>query len=98
MADDDWYKPNRPARPARQAKPGELIAEFHQPATHTFWRIELRDNGAFGVEVQFLDPVDVRIARSFRQDMDPRRTPRQMAIAWAELERAHIEVFEPEPR
>jgi len=45
----------------------------------------------YGVEAQFLDPVDVRIARTFRQDMDPTRTPRTMAIAWAEEERKAIE-------
>jgi hypothetical protein len=38
-----------------------------------------------------LDPVDVRIARTFRQDMDATRTPRTMAIAWAEEERKAIE-------
>jgi hypothetical protein len=29
--------------------------------------------------------------------MDPTRTPREMAIAWAEEERKAIEEYEPEP-
>jgi hypothetical protein len=41
--------------------------------------------------VQFLDPVDVRTARTFRQDLDSTRTPREMAIGWAEKERKAIE-------
>jgi hypothetical protein len=98
VADDDWYKANPRPRPARQPKPGELLFEFHVPQTHTFWRVELRDNGVYGVEVQFLDPIDVRIARSFRQDMDPDRTPRAMAMAWAQLERAAKEAYDPESR
>jgi hypothetical protein len=44
------------ARPPRQPKPGELLFEFHVKRTHTFWRVELRDHGAHGVEVQFFDP------------------------------------------
>src|SRR5258708_32585656 len=92
MADDeDWCKPNRPPRPPRQPTPGELLFEFHVAATHTFYRVELRDHAAYGVEAQFLDPVDIRIARTFRQDMDPTRTPRAMAIAWATEERKAIE-------
>jgi hypothetical protein len=80
IADEDWYKPHRPPVPPRQV-----------PATHTFWRVELRDHGAYGVEAQFLDPIDIRSARTFRQDMDPTRTPREMAIAWATEERRAIE-------
>jgi hypothetical protein len=91
MADDDWYKPHRPPIPPRQAQPGELLFEFHVAATHRFYRVELRDHGAYGVEAQFLDPVDIPIARNFRQDMDLTRTPRDMAIAWAEEERKAIE-------
>jgi len=33
----------------RQAQAAELLFEFHFPATHTFWRVELRDHGAYGV-------------------------------------------------
>jgi hypothetical protein len=35
--------------------------------------------------------VDLVIAQAFRVDADPTRTPRQMAIAWAEKERKAIE-------
>jgi hypothetical protein len=36
----------------------------------------------------------IRIARIFRPDMDPTRTPREMAIVWAEEERKVIETGE----
>ena len=91
MADDDWYKPHRPPMPPRQAQPGELLFEFHVPATHTSYRVELRDHGQYGVEAQFLDPVDMRIARTFHPRLDLTRTPREMAITWAEEERKAIE-------
>jgi hypothetical protein len=45
----------------------------------------------YGVEAQFLDPVDPRICRTFRPGLDPTRTPREMAIAWAIEERKAIE-------
>jgi hypothetical protein len=92
MADEDWYKPDRPPAPPRQAQPGELLFEFHVAATHTFYRVELRDHGQYGVEAQILDPVDVRIARTFHQRLDPTRTPREMAIAWAEEGRKAVEM------
>ena len=47
-----------------QPTPGELLFEFHVERTHTFYRVELRDHGEFGVEAQFLDPAEVRIART----------------------------------
>ena len=49
-----------------QPTSGELLFAFHVARTHTFWSVELRDRGAFGVEVQFLDPVDVRGWRVFQ--------------------------------
>jgi hypothetical protein len=82
MADDDWFKPNRPPTPRRQPTPGELLFEFHAARTRTFYRVELRDHGPYGVEAQFLDSTDVRIARTFHQRLDPTRTPREMAIAY----------------
>ena len=39
-----------PQRPPRQPKPGELLFEFDAPRTRTFWRVELCDNGEYGVE------------------------------------------------
>jgi hypothetical protein len=54
----------------------------------------LRDHGpVYGVEAQLFDPIDLRISRTFRSTDDPTgtRTPREMAIAWAEGERAAME-------
>ncbi len=38
----------------RQPKPGELVDEFYVERTHTFYRVELRDHGKWGVEAQIL--------------------------------------------
>jgi hypothetical protein len=87
MSDDrPFYDPDHRPAPTRQAQPGELLFEFHVAETHTFYRVELRTHGKDIVEAQFLDPVDVRMARTFHQYMDPTRTPREMAITWAEEE------------
>src|SRR3954470_1979736 len=93
--DKDALLPNAPKRPPRQPVAGELLFEFHIDRTHTFWRVELRDYGPYGVEAQFLDPVELRFAQTFRQDMDPSRTPREMAIAWANEERRAMEQEQP---
>jgi hypothetical protein len=53
-----------------------LLLEFPVERTHTFYRVELRDCGAYGVEAQFFDPIDVRTAHLFPS--------REMAIRWAE--------------
>ena len=74
--------------PARVAQPCELLFEFLRG--HDRIRCELRDHGAYGVEAQFLYNEEFRIGRTFHQRLDPMRTPREMAIAWAEAERAAI--------
>jgi hypothetical protein len=71
--------------------PGELLFEFHVERTHTFFRVELRDHGVYGVEAQSFDPIDPTICRTFHQRLDPNQTPREMAIAWAVEERKVIE-------
>jgi hypothetical protein len=73
----------------RVAQPGELLFEFH--VAHTFYRVELRDHGQYGVEAQFLDPIDFVISRTFHQRLDPTRTPREMAVAWAIAYRQEVE-------
>ena len=75
---------NAPRPASRVAQPGELLFEFYVEATKRFYRCEPRDHGAYGVEAQFLDPIDPIICRTFHQRLDPTRTPREMAIAWAE--------------
>jgi hypothetical protein len=90
--DEPFYSPNQKPAPARVAKPDELLFEFHLERTHRFYRVELRDHGpVYGVEAQFLDPIDPIMCRTFRPDLDPTRTPREMAIAWAEEERKAME-------
>jgi hypothetical protein len=55
-------------------------------------RCELRDHGeVYGVEAQFLHNGFPMICRTFNPRLDPTRTPREMAIQWAEEERKAIE-------
>jgi hypothetical protein len=94
MTRDSNYSPFAPFPSARAAEPGELLFEFYVARTHAFYRVELREHGpAYGVEVQFLDPINLLIARTFRSSDDPTgvQTPREMAIAWAIAERNAIE-------
>jgi hypothetical protein len=78
-----FYAQNRPPGPLRQSKPGEQLLEFHVERTHTFYRCELRDHGECGVEAQFFDPVDLRVAHTF--------PTREFPIARAQEERKAIE-------
>jgi hypothetical protein len=60
----------------RQARPGEVLFEFHVERERRFYRVELRDHGpVYGVEAQFFDPIDLRMARTFRSADDPTRNP-----------------------
>ena len=68
-----------------------MLCEFHVPARTRSTVSNFATRARTASEAQFLDPVDVRIARIFRQDMDATRTPREMAIGWAEEERKAIE-------
>lgn len=89
-SDQASLRHDAPKAAPRVARPGELLFEFHVERTHRFYRVELRDHGTYGVEAQFLDPIDPIICRTFHQRLDLSRTPREMAIAWAEEERKAI--------
>lgn len=73
---------NAPKDPPRVAQPGELVFEFLRG--HTRIRCELRDHGQYGVEAQILHNEELVIGRTFGAWLDPTRTPREMAIAWAD--------------
>jgi hypothetical protein len=92
---DDWYKPNRPPAPPRVPKPGELLFEFYRESDHSRWRCELRDHGGHGVEAQFFKNEEIFVAQAFHPRLDPTRTPRAMAIAWAEQEQLAIAAYRP---
>jgi hypothetical protein len=87
MSDEPLFIPGKKPPAPRVAEVGELLFEFHVERTHKFYRVELRDHGAYGVEAQCLDPVDVVFSRTFSPHLDLTRTSRAMAIAWAEQER-----------
>jgi hypothetical protein len=48
-----------------------IIFEFHVERTQTFYRVEFRDHGQYGVEAQFLDPIDLVIRRTFSSASGP---------------------------
>ena len=77
--------------PARQSQPGELLFEFLRERDHSRWLCELRDVGEYGIVAQFYQNEQIIIGRRFERRMDPTRTPREMAVAWAEEERKAIE-------
>ena len=53
MADDDWFKPNRPAPPSRQSKPGEHVWSLRRNGKQI--DCELRFHGeSYGWECQCL--------------------------------------------
>ena len=92
MADEPFSAPNRPSGSPRPAEPGELLFEFYVERTKTFYRCELRDHGpAYGVEAQFFDPAEFLISHTFPPYLDPARTSRKMAIAWAQDTRKVME-------
>jgi hypothetical protein len=70
---------------------GELLFEFYRERDHSRWLCELRDDGEeYGVMAQFYQNEELITGRRFWRQMDPTRTPREMAIAWATQERKHI--------
>jgi hypothetical protein len=82
--------PQREAAGAAATRPGELLFEFLKG--HTRIRCELRDHGEpYGVEAQFYRNEEFTHSRRFDRLLDPARTPREMAIAWAEGERVAME-------
>jgi hypothetical protein len=61
-------------------------------ASDSRWLCELRDDGEeYGVMAQFYQNEELVTGRRFDRRMDPARTPREMAIQWAEEERKRIE-------
>jgi len=82
MSDDTnpFYAPDR-RPPKSQPKAGERLCEFI--VGHARWLVELRDQGPYGVGLQFFENEEC--LRSLRF------LTRQQAIMWAELERRAIE-------
>lgn len=75
--------------PPRQSQRREQLFEFLHGRDRI--RCELLDHGDYGVEAQFLTNEELTIGRTFHAHLDPSRTPREMAIAWATEERRAIE-------
>jgi hypothetical protein len=87
---DDFYTPHRPPAPRRVPEHGEPGFMFlHGPDRYL---CELRDHAeVYGVEAQFWKNEDFFYSRRFDARLDRTRTPRELAIAWAEEERKIIE-------
>ena len=79
--------PNSTKPAPRQPRVGELLFEFDYGGHR--YRCELIDHGdVCGVEAAFTIPGgDYLYSRRFDRRMDPTRTPRELAVQWAEEER-----------
>jgi hypothetical protein len=82
--EDMLHNPER-----RTARPREKLFEF--VVGHYRYRCELRDYGAYGIEAQFFENEQCWYSRRFDGRLDPTRTPRELAVEWAETERAALE-------
>ena len=79
-------RPSEPQAAAARAEPGERLFEFSKGADQ--FVCELRDQGEFGIEAQFLLNGELYIAQTFREQP---AIDRMFAIAWAEHQRATME-------
>ena len=78
--------------PSRPPPPRELLFEFYRDRDHSRWLCELIDHGAvYGVEAQFFQNEQLFAAHTFPPYLDPTRTSRAMAIAWADETRKVLE-------
>ena len=87
---NDISEPNQLPALSRQPQHGEPLFEFLHG--HDRYRCELLDHGErYGVEAQFWRNEELVYNRRFDPGLYGTRTPRAMAIAWAEDERRAIE-------
>jgi hypothetical protein len=93
VSDDEpsYSRTHRPKAPRTVPRPDELLFEFVRESDHAHFRCELRYQGEYGVEAQFLCDGSLLIGRLFTAWMDPQRRARELAIAWAEDERQALE-------
>ena len=87
---DDFVEPNRPPAPSRQPPHGERLFEFLRGPDR--YLCELRDHGeTYGVEAQLWKNEELFYSRGFDPRLNRTRTPRELALAWANAERKHLE-------
>jgi hypothetical protein len=89
MSGEPFWKPGLKPRSAREPRPGELLFEFRKGTDS--YACELRDHGEFGIEAQFLLNGQLYIARTFRDQPDVNLRARDVAMHWAERQRATME-------
>ena len=70
-------------------EPGGRLFEFHKGSDH--YACELRDHGEFGIEAQFLLNGRPYIARTFLDQPDLNLRARDVAMRWANRQRATME-------
>ena len=85
----DALRHDAQATPLRQPQLDELLFEFLRG--HDRFRCELRDHGEYGIEAQFFKNEEFLLSRRFDPRLDPTRTPREMAVQWAQEERKALE-------
>jgi hypothetical protein len=89
MTDDPpFHSPNLKPRPARQSNPGERLFTFNKGIDE--FVCDLRDHGLC-IEAQFLLNGQLYVAHTFWNLPEFGKTARELAIAWAEHQRADME-------
>ena len=89
MGEEPFWKPGLEPRLARDPKPGEPLFEFRKGTDS--YACQLRDHGEFGVEAQFLLNGQLYIARTFRDEPTLDLRARDVAMHWAQRQRATME-------
>jgi hypothetical protein len=99
MADEDWVQTASPRRsPHGSRNQATCCSRPTASGITRSWLCELRNDGEeYGVIALFYRNEALIIGRRFWRRKDPTRTPRELAIAWAEQERKAIQAYEPEP-
>jgi hypothetical protein len=89
MSEKPFWTPGLRPRPAREPKSGDRLFEFRKGTDS--YACELRDHGEFGVEAQFPLNGKLYIARTFRDQPDVNLRAREVAMHWAQRQRATME-------
>lgn len=88
--DRPFYASNPAPMTPRQAKAGERLFAFLRG--HDRILCELYDLGVYGIDVRFSINEEFSHSRRFDPRLDRTRSPRALAVQWAEEERKAIAV------
>jgi hypothetical protein len=89
MSEEPFWTPGLQPKPAREPKSGELLFVFWRGSDS--YACNLRDHGGFGVEGQFLLNGELYIARTFHDQPALGLRAHDIAMRWAQRQRARME-------